>query len=75
VHELLHVLLAGLEDQFQRSTAELSHEAAAYLRGNWTRAEEWAIERLATTLLGRGFVPWRPTRSRGDGEPWLSGFE
>lgn len=73
VHELLHVAMAHMEDQFVRSLSEHGESAQAFLRGNWTRAEEVWIERLTSILTGtemEAFADHRPSER----EPWLSAF-
>ncbi|HET8784074.1 MAG TPA: hypothetical protein VFM38_00445 [Candidatus Limnocylindrales bacterium] len=76
IHELLHVLMAECEDTFDRALGDLGSEARAFLRGQWERAQEFAIERLTDALLGGStFADW-PLAARVPQENavWSSAF-
>lgn len=69
VHELLHVLLSGLEDTYR---AAKEHTPKAWDDAGdrmWGRAEEAAIEALTDALTGSARADWGPS-----GEPWNSAF-
>lgn len=52
VHELLHALMAQMEDTLNRATDDLGADARAFLKGQWERSQEWVIERLASLITG-----------------------
>lgn len=70
VHELLHVLLAGMEDAF-RAAKEYTPRAWDDA-GNrmWHRAEESAIEALVDVLVGVPRGHWGPD----EGKTWKAAF-
>ena len=53
VHELAHVLTCEMADLFHRATADHGSEAQAFMEGQWERASEWVMERLASALTGQ----------------------
>jgi len=53
VHELGHVLMAEMHDLFDRTVGDHQAEAQAFLHGQWERAQEWTLERLAYALTGQ----------------------
>jgi len=75
VHELLHVLMADMEDTAERARSGLGEEARAYLAGQWERSQEWAIERLADALTGTVYVEWPlAARAQPGNEAFADGF-
>lgn len=63
VHELGHVLMAEMEDLFDRTVGDHQAEAQALLHGQWKRSQEWVLERLASVITGqerREFNPETP---------------
>lgn len=51
-----------------RALTEHGESAAAFLRGQWTRSQEWVIERLTTLITGKGIEHWH------DDPAWTSAF-
>lgn len=68
VHELLHAVMAGMEDTFNRSLTEHGSEVQAFLRGEWTRHQEPVIERLTSLITGTVVEQWH------DDPVWTAAF-
>lgn len=58
VHELLHVLLAGLEDSFNIAVSGNSRKTDRVFRRMWARGQEYAIERLVDIIVGVPREEW-----------------
>lgn len=69
VHELLHVLLSGMEDAWRAAkehTPKAWDDAGDRL---WARGAEFAIEALTDALTGSRRADWGPS-----GSPWNNAF-
>lgn len=69
VHELLHVVLSGMEDAFRAAkehTPKAWDDAGDRL---WSRGEEAAIEALVDALTGTKRANWEP-----NGNVWNKAF-
>jgi len=58
VHELLHVLFAGMEDAFNVSASQQKLPARRILARYWKRQDEWVVERLTDILSGVPRIEW-----------------
>lgn len=67
-HELIHVLLAVLEDPFNQAVAELHAKARTPYARMWNRGEEWVIERLVDIIVGV------PRAEYDSGRIWRTAF-
>ncbi len=57
VHELLHVLFAGMNDAFILAN-QGSNSRSKLLVRVWKRSDEWVIERLTDIIVGSPRVEW-----------------
>lgn len=69
VHELLHVLLSGLEDVLEAAQVHTPPAFDLVARRMWDRAMEFAIERLVSLIVGEPRGEWDPASAE-----WQAAF-